>query len=61
MDEKFVHKHTFLVVQLSKPILMEAINGRMLSFGVVTKTISPLLLQIEDYQEIFTFSIIISP
>jgi hypothetical protein len=58
MDEKFVRQHNFLVVRLSKPIPVEAIDGRILSSGAVTRTTSPLLFQRGDHQEILQFYII---
>ena len=61
MDEMFVRKHKFPVVQLSKPIPVEAIDGHMLSSGAITKAIVPLILQLRDHQEVLTFYIITSP
>ena len=61
MDETFVHKHKFPVVQLPKPIPVKAMDGRMLSSGAVTKATVPLLLQLGDHQEVLTFYVITSP
>ena len=49
--QRFVRKHKVPVVRLSKPISVEAIDGRMLSSGVVTEAIVPLILQLGDHQE----------
>jgi hypothetical protein len=46
MDESFVRKHKFPVVRLSKPIPVEAIDGRMLSSGAITEATVPLILQL---------------
>mgnify|MGYP000420915753 CR=1 FL=1 len=61
MDQRFVCKHKFPVVQLSKPIPVEAIDGRMLSSGAVTEATIPLILQLGDHQEAVTFYVITSP
>ena len=61
MDEMFILKHKFSVVQLSKPIPVEAIDGRMLSSRVVTEATVPLILQLGDHQEVLTFYVITSP
>ena len=61
MDERFVRKHKFPVVRLSKPIPQEAIDGRMLSSGVITEATIPLILQLGDHQEALTFYVITSP
>ena len=61
MDERFVRKHKFPVVRLSKPIPVEAIDGRMLSSGAVTEATVPLILQLGDHQEALMFYVITSP
>ena len=61
MDERFICKHKFPVVRLSKPISVETIDGCMLSSGAVTEAIVPLILQRGDHQEALTFYVITSP
>ena len=61
MDETFVRKHNFPVVRLSKPIPVEAIDGRMLSSSIVTKATVPLILQLGTHQEALSFYLITSP
>jgi hypothetical protein len=61
MDEKFVYKHKFPVVQLSKPIPVEAIDGCILFSSAVIETTGPLFFQLGDHWEVLNFYIITSP
>ena len=61
MDEMFLHKPKFSVVRFSKPIPMEVIDGRMLSFGAITEATVPLISQLGEHQEVLTFYVIASP
>ena len=61
MDETFVRKHNFPVVRLSKPIPVEAIDGRMLSSGAITEATVPLILQLGTHKEALSFYLITSP
>ena len=59
MDEMFVHKHNFPVVRLTKPILVEAMDGRMLSSSAVTEATISLILQLGIHKEALSFYLII--
>ena len=61
LDTSFVHAHNIPTVRTSQPISIEAIDGQVLSSGVVTEAMIPLVLQVGAHQEELTFYLITTP
>ena len=61
IDIAFVRAHGVPVVNLPKPILVEAIDGRVLSSGAITQATIPLVLRVGSHQEELPFYLIASP
>ena len=55
IDAAFAQAHVLLVVGLSKPILVEAVDGCVLSSGAITKGTIPLGLRVGSHQEELAF------
>ena len=61
IDVAFAQAHGVPVVCLSKPIPVEAIDGRVLSSGAITQATIPLGLRVGSHQEELAFYLIASP
>jgi hypothetical protein len=57
----FVQAHGVPVVNLPKPILVEAIDGPVLSSDAITQATIPLVLRVGSHQEELPFYLIASP
>jgi hypothetical protein len=61
IDIPFVRAHGVPLVNLPKPILVEAIYGHVLSLGVIAQATIPLLLRVGSHQAELPFYLIASP